>query len=86
LTLGPTCATLWPVSDDNGALIFKSRAEQAVEARFGEPVETVLRRLYFDERLSQEQVAERLGVGRQTVIRWFAKYDLVGRHPREFVA
>lgn len=72
--------------DTSGTLIFKSRAEQAVEARFGEPVDVLLRRLYHEERLSQADIAVRLGVGRSSVIRWFTKYGLVGRHPREFVA
>ncbi|CAN5612524.1 hypothetical protein BH23CHL8_BH23CHL8_18960 [soil metagenome] len=70
--------------DTSGTLIFKSRAEQAVEARFGEPVPDLLRRLYIEERLTQEEIASRLGVGRSAVVRWFGKYGLVGRHPREF--
>lgn len=67
-------------------LVFKSRAEQRVEALHGEEIGALLHRLYFDERLTQEQVADRLGVGRSTVIRWFTKYGLAGRHPREAVA
>ena len=74
------------MSDGNGTIIFKSRAEQTIEAQFGEPVDVILRRLYVDERLSQEEIAERLGVSRSAVIRWFGKYGLMGRHPREFVA
>ncbi len=62
---------------------FKTRAEQRIEAEYGEPVETLLRRLYFDDRLTQQEVAVRLRVGHSTVIRWFGKYGLEGRHPRE---
>ena len=35
-----------------------------------------LRRLYHEEELSQSQVAERMGVARQTVSIWANKYDL----------
>lgn len=61
----------------------KSRQEQLVEAEFGEPVDILLRRLYEEERLTQAAIAQRLGVGHSTVIRWFQKHGIVGRHPRE---
>lgn len=72
--------------DDMTDFFPKSRQEQMVEARFGEPVDVLLRRLYHEERLTQEEVADRLGIGRSTVVRWFGKYGLIGRHPREFAA
>lgn len=65
-------------------LVLKGPAEQRIEAEYGEPAETVLQRLYFDEKLTQSQVAERLGVSNATVSRLFTKYGLIGRHPREF--
>lgn len=86
LTRCAASATLCLMVDSNGNPILKSRQEQLVEIRFGEPVEALLRRLYIEEGLTQEQIAERLGVGRRSIIRWFGKYGLVGRHPRDRVA
>lgn len=60
----------------------KSRAEQLVEARRGASVETLLRRLYVDEGRTQEQVAEELGVGRDTVYAWMRKYRIPTRDRR----
>lgn len=74
------------MADKQTAFRPKSRAEQLVEARHGEPVDAVLRRLYVDESLSQEQVARRLGVGRQAVIRWMAEYGIPTRDRRRVAA
>ena len=64
-------------------LILKSREEQMVEARFdGEDISHLLRRLYEDDLMTQTQIAQRLGISLRSVVRWFGKYDIVGRHPR----
>jgi len=60
----------------------KSRAEQLVEARHGASVEALLRRLYVAEGMTQEQVAETLGVGRDTVYAWMRKYHIPTRDRR----
>ena len=74
------------MSDETQALIFKSRAEQAVEARYGEPVAAILRRLYHDDGLSQEEIADRLGTSRSSVIRWMATYRIPTRDRRKVAA
>ena len=40
-----------------------------------------LERLYYDERLTQAQVAERLGVSQQTIHRRMAVYQIDARPP-----
>lgn len=52
----------------------RTRAEQEIEARQGKPIADVLRDLYHGRRLSQQQMADELGVARSTVI------DLMKRH------
>lgn len=55
---------------------FKSRSEQAVEARFGRDIATVLREMYHERRLSQAQMANELGVSRSTVVEWMQRHDV----------
>jgi len=61
--------------------IAKSRQEQLVEARFGADIRVVLRDLY-DSGLSQAAVADRVGVGRATVVEWMKKYGIPTRDRR----
>lgn len=56
--------------------IFKSRSEQAVEARFGRDVRGLLREMYHDRRLTQAQIADELGVSRGTVVDWMQRWDI----------
>lgn len=72
--------------DGLGQQNLKSRAEQIVEQRHGASVEALLRRLYVAEGLSQDDVAETLGVGRKAVIRWMAKYGVPTRDRRKVAA
>ena len=64
----------------------KSRVEQLVEARHGAPVDVLLRRLYVDQELSQDEVAAVLGCGRKAVIRWMAQYGIPTRDRRKVAA
>jgi hypothetical protein len=66
--------------------IFRSRAMQAVEHRHGVPVEVLLRRLYVEAGLSQEEVAQTLGVGRQAVVRWMGNFGIPTRDRRKVAA
>lgn len=74
------------MQEPSATFVPKGPAEQRIEAEFGEPVDVLIRRWYFVERLTQEQIAERLSVSNATVSRLFTKYGIVGRHPREFKA
>lgn len=72
------------MQEPNATLVLKGPAEQRIEAEYGEPVDVVVRRLYFEERMTQAQIAARLNVANATVSRLFNKYGIIGRHPREF--
>ena len=61
----------------------KSRTEQFVEDRHGASVEALLRRLYVEQGMTQTEVAETLGVGLQTVVRWMATYRIPTRDRRK---
>ncbi len=60
----------------------KSRREQLVEHQHGAPVEVLLRRLYVTEGMSQAEVATTLGVSRDAVVGWMAKYRIPTRDRR----
>ena len=64
----------------------KSRAEQLTEQRHGAPVEVLLRRLYIEQGQSQGQVAQTLGVGRDTIAEWMAAYGIPTRDRRKVAA
>jgi transposase len=66
--------------------IFKSRAEQRIEAREGREIPVILRDLYHKQGQSQEQIAETLRVSRGTVIEWMRKYSIPTGYNRTAVA
>lgn len=70
------------MADIVAQLPLKSRLEQLVEHRHGEPVEGLLWGLYVRDGLTQEQVAQALGVNRATVLSWMAKYRIPTRDRR----
>jgi transposase len=52
--------------------MMKSRLWLAVERDFGKPMRDILTDLLLDKRLTQPQVAKRLGVSQGTVSLWWA--------------
>ncbi len=52
---------------------------QVVEARFGKPIDELLRQLYNDEGLTQDEIADRIGYDVTTVRRWMERYDIATR-------
>ena len=62
--------------------ILLSRQEQLVAHRHGASVEDLLRRLYVDDGLTQEQIAVVLGVSVRSVTRWMVKYAIPTRDLR----
>lgn len=62
--------------------VLRSRQEQLIEHRFGESMDVLLDRLYTREGLTQAQIAEHLGAGHRSVVRWMAKYGVVTRDRR----
>ena len=67
--------------------VVKSRHQQIIEARLGEPIDEVLRRLYVTEGLSQAEIGLRLGVSRNAVVRWMAQFGIESRFtPTQAVA
>lgn len=70
------------MADISQAFRPKSAAEQRIEAAHGATVEALLRRLYVAEGMTQQQVADTLGVGREAVVNWMAKYRIPTRDRR----
>lgn len=60
----------------------KEYAAEVVRLRTGRDVEELLRELYIEQRHSQAAVADALGVSRQTVALWLARYGM-SRDDRE---
>lgn len=56
--------------------IFRTREEQRVEADQGSTVPELLRTLYHERGLSQQDIADRLRVSRATVRRWMVRYQI----------
>lgn len=65
----------------NTDFVVKGPTEQLIEARFGSDLASLLRRLY-DSGLSQQAVADELGVHRVTVVRWMKTYGIPTRDRR----
>lgn len=59
--------------------IRKTPYMKLVEARSGEPIEVLLRRLYVDEDKTLEQVSAEIGVPLTTVGRWIRKFGIPRR-------
>lgn len=55
---------------------WKTSEQQTVEARYGLSIEEVLRRLYIEERKSQDDIAVELGVSRASVMRWMKQHGI----------
>ena len=54
----------------------RTHAQELVTLRNGKPVDQVLRELYLEQRLSQQQIAVALGVSRMTVAMWLREYGI----------
>ena len=49
---------------------------QVVELRLGRSIEDVIREMHYEQGLTQEQVAEKIGVHGATLSRWMEKLGL----------
>jgi transposase len=65
---------------------WKTAQQQRVEFRFGEPISSLLRRLYVDEGLNQAAIAEHLGVSARSVQRWMDDFDIPRGYNRRTAA
>lgn len=54
---------------------------QLLEARFGKPIDELLRSLYVDEGLTVEEVGQRLDLTKGTVSRWMERFGITSRRP-----
>lgn len=63
-------------------IVTKGQREQIVEARFDAPVPDLIQLFYVEDGMSQDQLAEKLGVSRGTVIDWMKKYGIPTRDRR----
>lgn len=69
----------------------RSRRITQLESRFDEPIEQILRRLYYEEGLSQAGVAKRLKVPAGTIAGWMIRFGinqrrLAGQAAKEMLA
>lgn len=64
----------------------RSRRITQLEARHGEPIEQLLRRLYYDEGLSQAEVAKKLRVPHGTLAGWMIRLGINQRAMAEQAA
>lgn len=53
-----------------------THAKELVRLRTGRDVGPLLRDLYVDRRHTQEEIAEALGISRDTVTRWLGEYGI----------
>ncbi|MCL6559072.1 MAG: transposase family protein [Firmicutes bacterium] len=51
-----------------------------IEARFGEPIETLIRHYYYEREYTLDQLAKLFGVSRATVSVWMLKLGLPTRN------
>jgi DNA-binding transcriptional regulator LsrR (DeoR family) len=56
-----------------------------LEEKYGEPIETILRRHYYDDGLSQAQVAKKLRVPEGTLAGWMVRLGINQRRLAEGV-
>lgn len=70
----------------NATPIIRTAEQQRVEHEHGAPIESLLRRLYVDEGLTQPQVAAVLGVSTRSVIRWMRDCGIPTRDRRAIKA
>jgi transposase len=72
----------------HGRTLVKSPGMQVIEAREGRPIDELLRTLYVDEHLTQEQIAARLNTSIDSIRRWMARFDIETRYlgPRDQAA
>lgn len=59
---------------------------QAAEARFGEPMDVLLRRWYEEEGLGLVEIGERLGITKSAVSRWLERFSIETRRTGSRVA
>lgn len=54
----------------------KTRHQQVVEQRLGEPLDQALRRLYVMENRDQAEIGEMFGLEQSTVSRWLKDFGI----------
>jgi transposase len=69
----------------------RSKRVQAIEKRFGQPLEEILRKLYYEEGLTQAEVAKRLRVPPGSIGGWLIRFGinqraLAGQAARELAS
>jgi DNA-binding transcriptional regulator LsrR (DeoR family) len=54
----------------------KTRGQQILEHRIGEPLQIALHRLYVIERRDQEEIGRQWGIEQSTVSRWLRAFGI----------
>lgn len=55
----------------------RPRVQKAIEREYGRPLREVVEHLLYDRRLTQDQVARRLGVSQPSISAWLAGWEEV---------
>jgi DNA-binding MarR family transcriptional regulator len=55
-------------------VVCRTREMQRIEARYGEPMGDILRRLYVENGLTVDQVARELGYTKGAISRWLERF------------
>lgn len=63
----------------------KTPTEQRLELLHGIPADTLIRDLYDREQLTQQQIADRLGISRDTVLELMRRHGIATRDRRAVV-
>jgi len=54
----------------------RSKQVRAIEKRFRKPIAEILRKLYWEEHLTQAEIAEKLGVPAGSIGGWLVRFGL----------
>lgn len=60
-------------------VVYRTREMQRIEARYGEPMGDILRRLYVEDGLTVEKVADQLGYSKGAISRWLERFGIETR-------
>jgi DNA-binding MarR family transcriptional regulator len=60
-------------------VVYRTREMQRIEARYGEPMGDILRRLYVQDGLTVDQVAKELGYTKGAISRWLERFGIETR-------
>ena len=67
------------MSDVTEHVVYRTREMQRLEARYGKPMDVILRELYVEQGLFLEDVGKELGITKGAVSRWLVHFGIPAR-------